>query len=95
MGSRGFWSLAAGIENTCLAVIFLIAVFSLFYIKCRIKIPLYLWTALIYGMLLSVLFSITLNNLGIIMRMKSISIPFFIIIASYLYFEAATRRAKV
>ena len=90
-----FWSLAAGIENTFLAVVFCIAVYSLFYLKGRINIPLYLWTALIYGMLLSVLFSITLNNLGIIMRMKSISIPFFIIIASYLYFEAATRRAKV
>ncbi|MDO6439170.1 hypothetical protein Q4534_17240 [Cyclobacterium sp. 1_MG-2023] len=93
--ARDFWSLAAGIENTFLAIIFCIAVYSLFYLKGRINIPLYLWTALIYGMLLSVLYSITLNNLGIIMRMKSICIPFFIIIASYLYFEVANKRAKV
>ncbi|WP_339904197.1 hypothetical protein [uncultured Cyclobacterium sp.] len=90
-----FWSMAAGVENTFLVVIFCFAVYSLFYLKGRIKLPLYLWTALIYGMLLSVLYSITLNNLGIIMRMKSIYFPFFIIIAFHLYYKLANKRAKV
>lgn len=92
--ARDFWSLAAGIENTFLAVLFCIAVYCLFYLKGQIKIPLYLWTALIYGMLLSVLYSVTLNNLGIIMRMKSIYFPFFIIFTLQLYFKVAERKAK-
>lgn len=91
---KDFWSLAAGLENTFLVVIFCIAVYGLFYLKGRINIPLYLWIALIYGMLLSVLYSITLNNLGIIMRMKSIYLPFFIILGFYLYFEVANKKAK-
>ena len=91
---KDFWTLAAGIENTFLVVIFCIAVYGLFYLNGRINIPLYLWIALIYGMLLSVLYSITLNNLGIIMRMKSIYLPFFIILGFYLYFEEANKKAK-
>tara|TARA_R110002111_G_scaffold100_11_gene1733 strand:+ start:844 stop:2010 length:1167 start_codon:yes stop_codon:yes gene_type:complete len=91
---KDFWTLAAGIENTFLVVIFCIAVYGLFYLNGRINIPLYLWIALIYGMLLSVLYSITLNNLGIIMRMKSIYLPFFIILGFYLYFEVANKKAK-
>ena len=87
--SKGFWTFAAGVENTFTLAFFILGLWSLYQLKFQFKIPLYLWTVLIYGILLSFLFSITLNNLGIIMRMKSIYLPFFSFIALHLFYEVA------
>lgn len=89
---KDFWSMAAGLENALLVIVFIVAIWSIYQLKGQIKIPLYIWTGLIYGILLSVLYSITLNNLGIIMRMKSIFLPFFSIFALHLYLEVSKKK---
>ncbi|WP_040417881.1 hypothetical protein [Cyclobacterium qasimii] len=86
---KDFWTFAAGVENIFILAFSILGFWSLYQLKFQFKIPLYLWTVLVYGILLSFLFSLTLNNLGIIMRMKSIYFPFFSIIALHLYYEVA------
>tara|TARA_R110002124_G_scaffold287328_6_gene473012 strand:- start:1132 stop:2301 length:1170 start_codon:yes stop_codon:yes gene_type:complete len=85
----GFWSIAAAMENVVVLSVFLLGVWSFFQLRGQFKISLYLWTVLIYGIIISLLFSLTLNNLGIIMRMKSIYFPFFSIIALHLFYKVA------
>ncbi len=92
--SKDFWTFAAGVENIFNLAFSILGFWSLYQLKFQFKIPLYLWTVLAYGLLLSILFSLTLNNLGIIMRMKSIYFPFFSIIALHLYYEVAKEKLE-
>jgi len=91
---KDFWTFAAGVENIINLAFSILGLWSLYQLKFQFKIPLYLWTVLAYGLLLSLLFSLTLNNLGIIMRMKSIYFPFFCIIALHLYYEVAKEKLE-
>lgn len=90
---RDFWTFAAAVENAFTLGFFILASGCFFLLPKPFKLPVYLWVALGYGLLLALLFALTLNNLGIIMRMKSIYLPFFSLISLYLYFELVRKKA--
>jgi hypothetical protein len=48
--------------------------------KGKIKIPTFLWAGLIFGLMMALAFAFTLNNLGIIMRMKSTYMVYFYLV---------------
>ncbi|WP_373495040.1 hypothetical protein [Aquiflexum sp.] len=76
----GFWQMASALENSIalLLGLGLLAVLPFYFLKKeKYTIPPFLWAALIFGLVMAVAFSYTLNNLGIIMRMKSTSMLFF------------------
>ncbi|WP_194976847.1 hypothetical protein [Aquiflexum lacus] len=70
----GFWQVAAALENSVglLLVLGLLAVLPFYFVKkIKFTIPPFLWAGLVFGLVMAVAFAFTLNNLGIIMRMKS------------------------
>ena len=70
----GLWQMAAAIENSValLLVLGLLAVLPFYILKKeKFQIPTFLWAGLVFGLVMAVAFAFTLNNLGIIMRMKS------------------------
>ena len=75
-----FWPYMAILENSFSLLLFL--TLPLWLIKRNWKnIPLWLLWALVYGLLLMGVYALTLNNLGIIMRMKSFFMIFFHLLA--------------
>lgn len=76
----GFWQIAAAWENSIALLLGLgFMAFLPYYLKRKIKfqIPSFLWAGLIFGLLMAIAFAFTLNNLGIIMRMKSTYMLFY------------------
>jgi hypothetical protein len=67
----GFWTLAASLENSLFLVGVLGGSWAWYRTKARLPVPVFYQISLVYGLLLSLLFSYSLNNLGIFMRMKS------------------------
>lgn len=71
---RDFWDLAAVMENSLAFLLLLGLVFGLAYgwfTKINMDIPGVLKLGLVMAILMGIVFSLTLNNLGIMMRMKS------------------------
>jgi hypothetical protein len=73
-GVRGFWDLAAAWENSLALLLLLCLLFGLAYrwfTKINVFVPRVLILGLLLTILMGIVFSLTLNNLGIMMRMKS------------------------
>jgi hypothetical protein len=76
----GVWQMGAALENSLalLLALGLMAVLPTYFVrKIKFPIPPFLWAGLIFGLLMALAFAFTLNNLGIIMRMKSTYMLFF------------------
>jgi hypothetical protein len=76
----GFWQMAAALENSVglllgLGLLFVLPLY--FYRKEKLLVPPFLWAGLVFGLAMAMAFAFTLNNLGIIMRMKSTYMLFF------------------
>ncbi|MGY6522418.1 MAG: hypothetical protein ACXIUD_11850 [Mongoliitalea sp.] len=67
-----FWQVAAALENTLLLLFFGVFVFSLLLGK----IPKIFWPVLVASALICTVYAFSLNNFGIMMRMKSIFMIF-------------------
>jgi hypothetical protein len=74
--STNIWQVFAGIENFISLLLFLLPILLLKKFNWRL-LPLWIYWALLFGLALMVVYGLTLNNLGIIMRMKSFFIIFF------------------
>ncbi|WP_209330493.1 hypothetical protein [Lunatimonas salinarum] len=72
----GIWQWAAALENSLLLLAFIAAIVRYCWYRPHLHLPRFLTMGLLLtgGMLL--IYMVTLNNLGIIMRMKSIFTPF-------------------
>jgi hypothetical protein len=76
----GFWEWAAALEN--LMGLLLLMVFLSGMRKFRFsQIPRFIWIGIGFGLILTFVYALTLNNLGIIMRMKSVYMVFFYLLA--------------
>lgn len=71
-----FWQWMAGLENLFALLMLLVLILGIGKGGLR-KIPKFLWIGIFFGLVLSIAYALTLNNLGIIMRMKSFYMPFF------------------
>lgn len=76
--AEGFWSVAASLENTLFFLVLSGGCWAWYQTKERFSVPVVYRISLVYGLLLSLLFAFSLNNLGIFMRMKSIYSLLFI-----------------
>jgi hypothetical protein len=79
----GIWILAASLENSFALLLFLLGIGGLIFRKKK-TVPLFLIAGSAIGMLMCLLYAFTLNNLGIMMRMKSIYMIIFYITAYFL-----------
>jgi hypothetical protein len=81
---RDIWDLAAAIENS-IAIVLLVGLISgllfAWYQKVGISIPKVLYVGLGVLVLMGIVYAMTLNNLGIMMRMKSTYMLFFYLFA--------------
>ncbi|WP_245889601.1 hypothetical protein [Cecembia rubra] len=74
--SADFWRLIAGIENSISLAFFLLPL--IFFRKMNWTLtPSWIYWAVLFGFTLMLVYGITLNNLGIIMRMKSFFMIYF------------------
>ncbi|WP_162340660.1 hypothetical protein [Cyclobacterium salsum] len=70
--AEGFWPLAASLENSLFFLLLVAGSLALLQRGMNRSIPFFYRIVFVYGILLSILFALALNNLGLIMRMKSI-----------------------
>jgi hypothetical protein len=75
--SVGIWQWAAALENSFLLLLALTALGTGVWKRTLLNPPNFVLQGLLLGIAMLLLYSVTLNNLGIIMRMKSILLPFF------------------
>ncbi|EON76041.1 hypothetical protein ADIS_3169 [Lunatimonas lonarensis] len=75
--SVGIWRWAAALENSFLLLLSLTALGTGVWKRTLLNPPHFVLQGLILGIAMLLLYSVTLNNLGIITRMKSILLPFF------------------
>ncbi|SHN31724.1 hypothetical protein SAMN04488057_11965 [Cyclobacterium lianum] len=75
---RDFWTFAAALENSFVLFVIVLGLFSAIKRKMILSFPFFYWLVLIYALIMSVIFILALNNLGILMRMKSIFTPFLL-----------------
>jgi hypothetical protein len=80
---RGFWYFAAAVENTTLLILLIISV-SIAIKNKSVKIPQAVIFGLFYGCMIAVILIFSLNNLGIIIRMKSTFMIFFYITTAFI-----------
>ncbi len=71
-----FWSFLAALENQLSILLLLSGMISVLFFK-QIKIPPYLIAGLLIGVMLSIILLFNLNNLGIMVRMKSSFMIFY------------------
>jgi hypothetical protein len=74
--TSNLWQLFAAIENS-MSLLLILSIALLSFKSGWRKVPLWLIWALLFGVVLVGVYAMTLNNLGIIMRMKSFFIIFF------------------
>ena len=75
-----FWQWAVALEN--LIGLFLMAGFLLRIRNFSFRgVPSFIWIGIGFGLVLTIVYALTLNNLGIIMRMKSVYMVFFYLLA--------------
>lgn len=84
------WQIAASLENSIAILMMLLGLAGLF-LKERRTIPAFLITGTVVWALMCLLFAFTLNNLGIMMRMKSIYMVIFYLTACFLFFRRSVR----
>lgn len=83
---RDFWDLAAVVENTLAFVLLIGLVLGQVYAwfkKRRVPVPGVFYAGLAVMVLMGVVYALTLNNLGIMVRMKSTYMVFFYLIGGY------------
>ncbi|MFC4872367.1 hypothetical protein [Negadavirga shengliensis] len=91
----GIWFLAASLENSFALLLFSLGIWGLIFRK-RKTVPLFLIAGSAVGILMCLLYAFTLNNLGIMMRMKSIYMIIFYMTAYFLFLsEGGTKRKGV
>lgn len=83
---NNFWTFAAAVEHTCFSLLLIVALITFFKHK-TIPIPKIILWGIFFGLGMTVIYAFTLNNLGIIMRMKSTYMIFFYIAASFVIFK--------
>ncbi|MBD3627853.1 hypothetical protein [Cyclobacterium sp.] len=76
--TRNFWTFAASLENTMVLLIAITGIWGMGKRKMKIQEPFFYWLVLIYAAIMSLIFILALNNLGILMRMKSIFVIFVV-----------------
>lgn len=74
--AEGVWQWAAALENLLLFLAFFVMVLYFFYHK-SLKLPRFVWWGLLFGIFLSAVYLLTLNNWGLFMRMKSFYTVFY------------------
>ncbi len=75
---KGFWTFAAALENTFFFMAVIFGIWGMIKSKLQVRIPLFYLVVLIYAAIMSLIFMLALNNLGILMRMKSIFVIFMV-----------------
>ena len=88
---ESIWYAAATLENSINLCLILGAVWLLRCSGWR-KIPLFIGAGIAFGLLLTVVYALTLNNLGIIMRLKSFYMIFFQLLFVYALSFAASKK---
>lgn len=78
-GNGSVWHIAAAVENGLSLILLLIAALSWVGAGVKVSLPAFLVYGMAFGFLLMLAYGLTLNNLGIIMRMKSFYMPFFLL----------------
>lgn len=79
--ARGVWQWAAALENSLAVILILLAIGVVALKRKILKLADFLYVGMGVGALLVLAFALTLNNLGILMRMKSIFMVFFYLLA--------------
>ncbi|MFD2202434.1 hypothetical protein [Shivajiella indica] len=74
--AAGFWQWASALENLVALVLLFLFLFDINRFRFR-SVPGFVWIGIAFGMILMFVYALTLNNLGIIMRMKSVYMLFF------------------
>ncbi|GAB2633238.1 hypothetical protein [Belliella aquatica] len=88
-----FWTFAAAVENTTFILLIAVATFSYFKHK-TFTLPKTITWGLFFGLSMMLIYAFTLNNLGIITRMKSTYMIFFYIATAFVIF-AIDKHSKV
>ena len=84
LGNGSIWHIAAAVENGFSLFLLIAAVVSWIGAGLKVSFPAFLIYGMSVGVLLILAYGLTLNNLGIIMRMKSFYMPFFLLTAWYI-----------
>lgn len=79
LGNGRFWQVGAALENGLSLLLVGIAGISWIRFGKKVPFPAFLVYGMAVGILLSLAYALTLNNLGILMRMKSIYMLFFLL----------------
>jgi hypothetical protein len=78
--ASGFWQWVSALEN--LVALLMGIGFMLGIRRFRFRqVPGFIWIGIAFGLILTIVYALTLNNLGIIMRMKSVYMVFFYLLA--------------
>jgi hypothetical protein len=78
-GNRSIWHIAAAIENGLSLLLLASAGISWIALGKKTPLPSFLVYGMAVGILLSLAYALTLNNLGILMRMKCFYLIFFLL----------------
>lgn len=78
-GNGSLWHLAAALENAFSLLLLVIAIIHWGWAGVKVSFPSFLLYGMAFGLLLTITYGLTLNNLGIIMRMKSFYMLFFLL----------------
>ena len=81
MGNGSFWHIAAAVENGLSLLLMGLAGISCIGAGMKVALPAFLVFGMALGVFLIMAYGLTLNNLGIIMRMKSFYMIFFLLSA--------------
>ena len=83
-GNGSIWHIAAAVENGFSLLLLVLAGVSWIGAGVKASIPRFLIYGMAVGIFLILAYGLTLNNLGIIMRMKSVYMLFFLLTAWYI-----------
>jgi len=78
--ASGFWQWAAALENSVALLLGIGFLIGIRKFQFR-QVPGFIWIGVGFGLVLMIVYALTLNNLGIIMRMKSTYMLFFYLLA--------------
>ncbi|WP_158860515.1 hypothetical protein [Lunatibacter salilacus] len=79
LGNGSIWHIAAAVENGFTLLLLGLAVVSWIGAGLKVSFPGFLLYGMAVGFLLILAYGLTLNNFGIILRMKSFYMPFFLL----------------
>jgi hypothetical protein len=78
-GNGRLWHWAAALENAFSLLLLVVAGIHWGWAGVKVSLPSFLLYGMAFGLLLTITYGLTLNNLGIIMRMKSFYMLFFLL----------------